>query len=160
MERERSDSPGHSIVIPNGTPFKIAKEGPQSNSFVTGTCRSGFFIVEDGEHAGKKFRSANEAVNAIREPSSNAFLYLHFRIDGAWTSADDFRRSEYSQLDEAEEYALEQALGLVRRHPKGKTMDDATALMKAAEIVVKRPERVEQARRLLAISPDLSVLGL
>jgi hypothetical protein len=33
-KQDRYENPGHSIVIPNGTPFKIAIEGPQSWSQV------------------------------------------------------------------------------------------------------------------------------
>src|SRR5438876_2215064 len=96
-KKERYDSPGHSIAIPNGTAFKIAIEGPQSHQFTAGICRNGYFIVNGGHHAGTKFNSANDAVNTVRDPSSNAFLYIHFHIGGRWVSADDLRRSEDSQ---------------------------------------------------------------
>jgi hypothetical protein len=73
-KKEREDSPGHSIAIPSGTPFKIAIEGPQSHRFETGTCRDGYFVLDHRVSVDAKFRSANEAVNTVRAPSSNAFL--------------------------------------------------------------------------------------
>lgn len=71
-KRGPDDSPGDSIAIPNGTLFKIAVEGPQSHRFIEGKCKDGYFVIDEGRHIGRKFNSANEAVNTIREPSSNA----------------------------------------------------------------------------------------
>jgi hypothetical protein len=149
-KRDRDDSPGHSIAVPNGTPFKIAIEGPQSNRFVQGVCRHGYFVVKEGAHSGVQFCSANEAVNTVREPSSNAFLYIHFQIDARWVSANDFRQSSSSQLDSAEERALENALSIVRRMPQAKNADTSKLLRAAARLVEKRPHMIEDARRELA----------
>jgi hypothetical protein len=150
-ERDRDDSPGHSIAVPNGTPFKIAIEGPQSNRFVQGVCRDGYFVVTEGSHSGVQFGSANEAVNTVREPSSNAFLYMHFQIGGAWVCANDFRQTSSSRLDEVEERALENALRIVRRMAEGRTSDPPKALRAAARLVTKRPGMLEDARRELAL---------
>ena len=159
-KHERDDSPGHSIAVPNGTPFKIAIEGPRSNRFIQGVCRDGYFVVTEGNHSGVQFCSANEAVNTIREPSSNAFLYMHFQIDGRWVCADDFRRSSSSRLDDAEEFALENALHTVRLMPQGKNSDSPQALRAAARLVTKRPHMIEDARQFLAsvLSGDLEDL--
>lgn len=148
-KRERFDSPGHSVVISNGTPFKIALEGAQSHLFSEGEVRDGHFILSKGAHAGTRFKSPNEVVNTVREPSTNAFLYLHLRVDGHWIIADEFRRSEATRLDEAEELALEDAIRLVRAHPKGKNLDQNKAILIAAGLVSKRPEMVSAARRHL-----------
>jgi hypothetical protein len=155
-KRDRDDSPGHSIALPNGTPFKIAIEGPQSNRFVPGLCRDGYFVVTEGSHSGVQFGSANEAVNTIREPSSNAFLHLHFQIDGGWVSANDFRQNNSSQLDSAEEHALENALRIVRSHPKGKDLDIPKALRLAARLIEKHPQMIENAREELAFFDSLA----
>jgi hypothetical protein len=158
-KHERDDSPGHSLAVPNGTPFKIAIEGPQSNRFIQGVCRDGYFVITEGSHSGVQFCSANEAVNTIREPSSNAFLHMHFQIDGRWVRADDFRRSSSSQLDDAEELALQIALDAVRRNQKGQELDSPQALRAAARWVTKRPHMIEEARRFLAsMSGDLEDL--
>jgi hypothetical protein len=142
-KHERDDSPGHSFAVPNGTPFKIAIEGPQSNRFIQGVCRDGYFVVTEGSHSGVQFCSANEAVNTIREPSSNAFLHMHFQIDGRWVRADDFRRSSSSRLDDAEEYALERALDRVRLMPQGKNRDSPQVLRNAPA----RPAAAKRWRR-------------
>jgi hypothetical protein len=149
-KHERDDSPGHSIAVPNGTPFKIAIEGPQSHRFIQGICRDGYFVVTEGSHSGVQFCSANEAVNMIREPSSNAFLYMHFQIDGRWVRANDYRESSSSGLDEAEEIALENALHTVRLMPQGKNADPPKAFRAAARLVTKEPHRIEHARQFLA----------
>jgi hypothetical protein len=148
-KHERADSPGHSVVIPGETPFRIAIEGPQSHRFVAGTCRDGYFLMEEGGHAGTKFSSANEAVNAVREPSSNAFLYTHLRIGDNWVSADDFRRSDHSWLDEAEELALEDAIRAVRNHPKAKALEHVKVIKLAAQHVAKNPQMIVSARQHL-----------
>lgn len=149
-KRERAESPGHSVAIPNGTPFKIAIEGPQSNRFISGVCRDGRFVVMEGSSSETQFASANEVVNAVREPSSNAFLYTQFLIDDRWLLADDYRQSESTKLDEAEELALDNALRVIRQHPKGKNLDSPVALKQAAKLVAKRPTMIEDARRTLA----------
>jgi hypothetical protein len=159
-KRERTDSPGHSIAVPNGTPFKIAVEGPQSNRFIQGVCRDGYFVVTEGSHSGMKYGSANEAVNSVREPSSNAFLYMQFRIDDLWQSADDFRQSESSQLDAAEERALEDALRIVRESPKAKGLDYPKVSKAAARLVAKRPTMIEDARRYLASMENFTLEDL
>jgi hypothetical protein len=156
-KRERADSPGHSIAIPAETPFRIAIEGPQSHQYIAGMCRDGYYLVEEGPHAGRRFNSANEAVNTVRDPSSNAFLYIHFRIASHWILADDLRRSPHSLLDEAEEAALEIAQDKIRRHPKGKQLEPVEAMGKAAQIVAKRPEFMEEARRRLAVLSGIDV---
>jgi hypothetical protein len=135
-KNDRYNSPGHSFVVSNGTPFKIASEGPQSHRFVTGICRDGYYVVEDREYAGRKFESASQAVNAVREPSSNAFLYIQFCIAGAWVSADDLRRSDSSFLDSAEERDLEYTLAKVRKHPQHKMSNYVEAIKVAAKWLV------------------------
>lgn len=152
-KRDREDSPGHSFVLPNATRFKIAIEGPQSSRFIEGVCRDSYFLVREGTQSGVQFASANEAVNTVREPSSNAFLHMHFLIDGHWQSADDVRQSQASRLDAAEELALEDALRIVRSSPKSKDFDFPKVLRAAARLVAKRPTMIEDARRRLA-SPE------
>jgi hypothetical protein len=137
-------------MIANGTPFKIATEGPLSHQFVSGTCRDGYFVVEDGKYVGHRFQSGNKAVNTVREPSSNAFLYLHFRMGDQWILTDDLRQSAFSQLDDAEERALGKALSAVRSHPKGKALDDGEATRLAAKLVANDPSWIEDARERLA----------
>ncbi len=159
-KRERPDSPGHSIAVPNGTPFKIAVEGPQSNRFIPGVCRDGYFVVLEGSHSGVEFGSANEAVNSVREPSSNAFLYMHFLINGLWLLADDLRQSKSARLDEAEEHALEVALSGVRKNPKGKDLASPKALRAAAKFVAKHPTMIEEARHYLASIENLTLEDL
>ncbi len=70
--------------------------------------------------------------------------------------ADELRRSALSQLDEAEERALEQALPVIRRHPKGKSLDDVQAMRFAAKLVANEPSMIEEAREWLAMisEPD------
>ena len=136
-KNDRYDSPGHSFAVSNGTPFKIATEGPQSHRFVPGRCRDGYYVVEDGEHAGSKFESANQVVNAVREPVSNAFLYIQFYIAGAWVAADDLRRSDSSRLESAEERDLNYALSIVRKHAKHKMLNYVDAVKLAAKMVMR-----------------------
>lgn len=90
----------------------------------------------------------------IREPSSNAFLYMHFQIDGHWVRANDYRQSSSSRLDEAEEIALENALHRVRLMPQGKNADPPKAVRAAARLVTKQPHMIEEARRSLALKSD------
>jgi hypothetical protein len=153
-KRERADSPGHSIAIPNGTPFKIKLDGPQSNRVVDGACRDGSFVL-----AGQAFGSANEAVNAVREPSSNAYLYIEFQIGGRWISADDYRRIERSKLDQAEEHALAEEISVLRQIPKLRGADPAKVRKLAAQRIAADPRKVENARQKPSF--DLSeILGL
>ena len=138
----RTDSPGHSILIPNGTAFKVAMEGPGSNVFVSGKCIGGYWVPDTGEYSGRKFASANSLVNTIREPSSNAFLYVHLLIDDAWVLADALRRSPDSELDPAEEFALERELRVMNEPD----WDSAQKLRAAADLLAMEPERIEDAR--------------
>ena len=141
-KKERNDSPGHSVTIQNGTPFKIAIEGPSSNRFVSGKVLEGYLVPESGEHIGRKFKSANEVVNTIRMPSSNAFLYIHFYIEGSWVLADALRRAEEWVLDEAEELALERVCIIYKNDP-----DSVAAMRQAARLLAEEPTWVESARR-------------
>jgi hypothetical protein len=145
-KRERSSSPGHSILVSNETAFKVAVEGPGSNIFVSGKCLHGYWVPDTGQHSGRKFASANVLVNKIREPSSNAFLYVHLFVGGEWVSADTLRRSTQSELDPAEELALEWALRDVDDEPG---MDPAQKARAAADLVAADPERIERATMLL-----------
>jgi hypothetical protein len=135
-------------------------------SFVAGVCQDGYYLVEDGQCAGNNFNSANDAVNTVREPSSNAFLYIHFYLAGGrWIIADDLRSSGGSQLDPAEERAIEDALSAIRMHPKGKSLGRVEATRKAANLVKRRPQMIEEARRQLSwiagvASVDPADLGL
>jgi hypothetical protein len=147
---DQIDSPGHSIAVPNHTPFKIALEGAQSHQYASGAIGDGYFVVNDPRYSGTKFKSANEAVNTVREPSTNAFLYLHFMIDGQWIVADDYRRREDTRLDDAEELALEWTLKALRNHPKLKGKDRVQITRAAANLIAKRPESVASAREYLA----------
>jgi hypothetical protein len=163
--KKQPDSPGHSIAIASGTAFKIAIGGPQSHEYVAGKCRDGYFVIRDGKYVGHRFHSANEAVNTVREPSSNAFLHIQFPEGDHWISADDLRRKAASQLDRAEELALEKALSTIRKHPKGKKLDDVRARRAASKMVASDPSWIEDARELLARAsepnPELdAILGI
>ena len=153
-KREREDSPGHSIVIPNDTPFKIALEGAQSHRFAEGVVRKGYFCMRVGD-AKVRYLSAHEAVNAIRAPSTNAFLYLHLKIGAHWISADDYRQSENTRLDRAEELALAEAVRELRRHPDIRSFDTVQVNRGAANLVTQNPERIDAARRQIAAAPNL-----
>jgi hypothetical protein len=56
-----------------------------------------------------------------------------------WISADDLRRKAESRLDRAEELAFEKALSTIRKHPKGKKMDDIRARRAASRMVASDP---------------------
>jgi len=87
----------------------------------------------------------------VREPSSNAFLYLHFQIGDRWIVADHLRRLDESLLDEAEEEALAMALYVIhRRHLRGKTLDSVEVTRMAADLVARRPITIDQARERIA----------
>ena len=148
-------SPGHSIVLPNGTPFVILVEGPRSNVFCHGTCRDGYYVPTDGEFAGRKFASASAVVNTVRKISTNAFLYLEFAIDGDWILADDLRRSADFRSDEIEESALQEALGVVRRAYSRKKMEEVEAVKRAAELVATKPIFMDHARNPIELDLDL-----
>lgn len=147
------DSPGHSFAIPNGTPFKIALEGPASSRFIDGVCRDGYFVTH-----GKKFMSAHAAVNAVREPSSNAFLYIRFLIGRRWTVADELRHMTDQRCDEAEEEAIDLAIKNTREKSKklGTVMNDMQLLKAAAELIISKPAYLEIARRRLQMIAELS----
>lgn len=145
---KQPNSPGHSLAIPAGTRFRIALEGPQSHRFVGGTCLDGYFLVEEGAHAGARFGSANEAVNAVREPNSNAFLHIQFLLGARWVDADhllpDFR------CDEAEEGAIKLVIDEQIRpglKKAGKTLESVELVQKAAEVLEKYPAFLDEARR-------------
>jgi hypothetical protein len=148
--QHRSDSPGHSIVLANGTPFVIREDGPRSHVFCHGTLRDGYFIPDEGEFAGRKFPSANAVVNTVREPSTNAFLYLEFAIDGEWIFADNLRQSADSQLDEVEEEALRFVRRALRRRYPKKQMDEVEVVQRAAKLVATNPRHMDRAREFVA----------
>ncbi|HKM64611.1 MAG TPA: hypothetical protein VJY39_19190 [Acidisphaera sp.] len=156
--RERLDSPGHSIAIPNGTPFKIATAGPASHDYISGVVENGFFAIREGELAGRRFKSAHEAVNTVREPSSNAFLFISFFLDGGWTVAEDYRRNPSSALDEAEEQALRSARDVLRDHPKLVGKSEPELNIVAARYVADKPQMMQMAREQVenyrALPPD------
>ena len=153
------NSPGHSIAIPNGTRFKIAVDGPQSHRLLSGTCVDGYFAMEEGAHAGAKFLSANEAVNTVRAPQSNAFLYIQFLVEGKWIGADELRRIDTLSCDDVEEDALDTVVDLVRKKYKkdGTTKDDAQVLSVAANVVDTKPAFIENARKQKEIMASLMI---
>lgn len=114
---------------------------------MNGVCENGF-LVQDGPHAGQRFFSANEAVNTVREPSSNAFLHIHFRIGSQWASADILRRREDYRCDEAEEDALQMAIEAVRKQLKlvDSHLEQSALLRKAAEVGQKNPDLLQEAK--------------
>lgn len=138
--RKDKNSPGHSFVIANGTPFKIATEGPTSSRYIDGMCQDGFFITQS-----KKFSSANGAVNAVREPSSNAFLYIRFLIGGKWIVADDLRFMDILCCDRVGDEAIDIALKNEEHKNKKqkKTVTDVELLKAAAAFIVRKPEILE-----------------
>lgn len=152
--RRKEDSPGHSFAVPNGTIFKIAIEGPQSNHFWEGVCRDGYFITNDGV----KHSSASEAVNSVRHVSSNAFLYMHFHLEDGWMLADKIRESEWSAVDEVEEEALQIAKGIVRNvAAKRKTdADEAQITKAAAKYALSNEAIMDLARSTIERRQDLA----
>jgi hypothetical protein len=153
---DQPDSPGHAIAVPNGTAFKIAWEGPQSNIFISGTCRDGWYVVEDGDYSGNKFRSPNEAVNKVREPNSNAFLHMHFLIDGSWVLADEYRKMDKSKLDEAEMFALERERQSMKNNKKYRALDEPSLLRATAKFLVKNQKLMEVYRTM----PDRNEISI
>jgi hypothetical protein len=160
--RRKEDSPGHSFAVPNGTLFKIAMDGPQSHRFRGGVCQDGYFVTNDGE----KHLSASEAVNAIRNISSNAFLHMHFKIDGRWMLADSIRESDWSLPDDIEEEALQIAIGLVREKVMMTKSDaDEARIIRAAakaalqqgSIMADAMAKVEQRKRLAHMLRDIEL---
>ena len=155
---KQPNSPGHSLAIPNKTSFRVALEGPKSHRFIRGECQNGYYVIEDG----RRFTSANETVNAVREPSSNAFLHIDFLVDGQWKRADTLRTDERFSCDEIDEEALKQARGDVERYlkKKGRTMGVVEVTCKAAELVAKQPERRERAAKWLQDVASFDVTDL
>jgi len=156
--RRKEDSPGHSFAVPNRTPFKIAIEGPQSNRFRQGECRDGYFVSDEGV----KHLSASEAVNTIRDISSNAFLYTHFRIDGRWVLADKIRESDWSKVDEVEEEALQIAkdiVGSVAAKRKSDA-DDVRITRAAAKYAMTNEAIMDLARSAVERRKDMASLVL
>jgi hypothetical protein len=82
-------------------------------------------------------------------------LYIQFQINGDWMVADELRRMDSTRIDEAEERALDDALCLVRRHPKGKQLGIVEATRAAARHVARHPAMIDEARRFLAVCADL-----
>jgi hypothetical protein len=118
---------------------------------VTGICREGYFVATDGDHAGVKFSSANQAVNTIREPSSNAFLFVHFLIDDHWIVADDLRRRDDLSYDEVEEYALDWITGVFKDQAGNRHVSDVELRRKAAERIAAKPTLLQTARQTVEI---------
>jgi hypothetical protein len=148
-------SPGHSLVIPNGTPFKIALEGEQSSRFRSGECRDGYFVTDDGV----KHLSANETVVAVRNISSNAFLHVHFRLNGKWVKADRLRESEWSAPDKIEEAALLLAKKKVRELAVAKSQDadDVRITRAAARLALKDASYIDAARMMADLASQVEV---
>ncbi|WP_375456244.1 hypothetical protein [uncultured Methylobacterium sp.] len=145
--RNRPGSPGHSIAVPHGTFFKVALEGAASNQFASGKCEDGYFLINYERFLGKRFLSANEVVNSIRQPSSNAYLYLHFKLDTGWITADMMRREKQFQPDEIEEAALIQAADNIMRFVKGgDEIDQVRRYREAAKLVRREPSRIQAAK--------------
>ncbi|RLP22476.1 hypothetical protein [Mesorhizobium sp. YM1C-6-2] len=143
--RRQEESRGHSFAVPNATPFKIAMEGPLSNRFREGECRGGYFVMADGT----KYISANEAVNTVRDVSSNAFLHVYFYLDGRWVVADDVRESDWSLLDEIDEEALRIAKEDVRRVARQKKADaDEVRITRAAAKYALQSNAVMELARM------------
>jgi len=142
--QRKEGSPGHSFAIPNGTLFKVAIDGPQSNRFYEGVCQDGYFVTEDGV----KHVSANDAVGAVRDISTNAFLYISFHLGGCWRKADKIRESAEFVPDEVEEEALQMAKDMVRdRVAKEKSDKDVAQITKiAANLVLANESLTESAR--------------
>lgn len=138
--RDRDDSPGHAIALPNGTPFKIATSGALSHEYVEGKCEDGYFHVLTGKKTGTKFESASAAVNAVREPQTNAFLYIHFRIGSDWILADDMRRMPQSREDVVFEAAMRTHQDYLHATKKGKDLDQVQIAKLAAELMARKPE--------------------
>jgi hypothetical protein len=153
-KRERFDRPGHSTAIRAGTRFKIAVDGQGSNVFVEGICEDGQFKITHGPFAGT-YASAHEAVNSVREPSSNAFLYIHFQLPSGWVSADALRRDEDTNLDQIDELALEEATQQLRRRPTWRSLSEHELMRKAAEVATQ--PNIQKIASVRATISDIDV---
>ena len=111
--------------------------------------------MQEGQQAGTAFHSASEAVNHVREPSSNAFLYIGFHIRNRWILADHFRRLDETVAGEAEEKALRTALTIVRA--KAKSGYAPPDLRSAARLLAQHPGLIEISRRILALEMDVNI---
>ena len=145
--QRQPQSPGHSMAIPEGTSFRIIAKPTDRQSFVYGKCSGGCYVLDSGE----RFTSADKAVKTVRETELNAFLYIHFLVRSQWVEADALRHRDTFRCDEADELALELALGKVREKLRQlhKTLGSDDLIRKAAEVVKKYPVFLEVARRRL-----------
>lgn len=153
----------HSLAIPHGTHFKIALDGETSSRFIAGVCVDGHFQVAEGARAGERFPSANAAVTAVRGMATNAFLYVHFLLNGRWIKADNARDTEALKCDPVEEEAFRIAASMVRDRLKqnGRKVSDIADLdRKTAEIVAERPDILEEARRRLELRNQIDINDL
>lgn len=139
---------GHSLSIPNGTRFQIHIQGTNSRILVSGVCRDGCYVVLEGAHAGTRFPTASAAVNAVREPSTNAYLYIDFEIGSMWENAHDMRRSPKFRSNPVEELALDLAREYLTKHAKkalqGK--EHTEVLRAAAKLVLQVPDLMQEAK--------------
>jgi hypothetical protein len=141
-----------SLVFPSGTHFKIALEGEMSRRFVAGQIEDGTFKILEGKQAGERFPTASSAVNAVRQISTNAFLYIHFSVNGVWVKADTARKTGILACDPVHEEAFKiadrDARNSVQRSGH-KISEIKNWDQKIAALVRKDPSRIEEAERRL-----------
>ena len=145
--RQNRFSPVHSVAIAAGTPFKIALDGANSRNYANGICESGYFVLSGGKFSGKRFITASKAVSAVREPSTNAFLYVESLIDDQSIKADKLRQRDDTRLDPAEEVAMQDAIKLIGGSKAAKDLDAPTITRYAAAYVAQNPDLIEEARK-------------
>ncbi|MGD9712778.1 MAG: hypothetical protein AB7V46_11995 [Thermomicrobiales bacterium] len=105
-----------------------------------------------------KHLSASEAVNTIRDISSNAFLYTHFCLDGRWGLADKIRESDWSKVDEVEEEALQIAKDIVRgvAAKRKSDADDVRITKAAAKYAMSNEAIMDLARSAVQRRKDIA----
>ena len=152
--KRKPNSPGGTIVIPCGTPFRIKLDGPNSNRFVTGVCDGGKYIVQQGRWTGTQFETANEAVNTVREISTNAFLYMQFKFDGDWIDADRLRKNAARTLPARVEPILDMLLSSTKGQfgEKGRTYvgyNDGKHVKSVVDMLLQNPEILDIYKNLV-----------
>lgn len=151
------DEIGNSFFIPQGTLFEIALDGANGRRVTNGIIQNGYFEIVDGSHKGEKFISANSVVRSIREipsKSNNAFLYIHFCINGNSVSADSMRYNRSFKCDEIEEQALNDAVKILKSRKLVDGLDVVGVRKKAAYLVNNNPQLLKSAEALVSLKRE------
>jgi hypothetical protein len=131
-----------------------------SRRFVAGQIEDGAFKILEGTQAGERFPTASSAVYAVRQISTNAFLYIHFSVDGAWVKADTARKTGILACDPVHEEAFKVADKDARnsvQHSGRKISEIKKRDQKIAALVRKDPSRMEEAERRLKARQSINL---